>query len=69
MRNEETSTFSGAGVVLRGGKGPDRVNRAGHGIGVDDDRSDRHLVDFVQSDNDISRGERDAERRLRGLLL
>ena len=67
-RNEETSPFPGEGVVPGGGKGPGRVNRAGHGVGVEDDRSDRDLVDFVQSDNDVSRGERDAERRLRGLL-
>ena len=68
MRNEETSTFPRAGVVPRGGKGHCRVNRTGHGLGVEDGRSDRYLVDFVQSDNDVSRGERDAERRLRGLL-
>ena len=68
MRNEETSTFPRAGVVPRGGKGPCRVNRAGHGLGVEDGRSDRCPVDFFRSDSDVSRDERDAERRLRGRL-
>ena len=68
MRNEETSTFSGAGVVPRGGKGPGRVNRAGHGIGVEDDRSDRYLVDFVPSDTQRRLpGQASSLEELRGL--
>ena len=57
-RPEEVGGLAGYGTL----------NRAGHGVGDEDDRLDRYLVYFVQSDNDVSHGERDAEKRLPGLL-
>ena len=45
--NGKTSPFFRESVVHRGGRQPDRVNRAGHGNGVDNDRSCRYLDDFA----------------------